>query len=458
MSSTADSKRRPSPKSVLSPTDQVIGEKAPMWLFKRGRGAIIALTFVVASLLGFAWPLAAETAEEELADLKLAEGRVKIADIVHLYYLSPVLATIKHARAADPKLMALVDRLRLTVSNEVTFYPGAWAEKGAGGATSDVSVDAAYFWTKKELFWLAALQSLNHKTSSPTIQAIFTQYRALCREMRQQQQPMPWVSLGAIGETRRFGEIDKALAELPPTERKVVDDESRRISRQFMAYVLLHEIAHHYLGHVGKKITPEAARRLELEADEWALRLSASIGYCLVDVRAMFRLEARAEAERLAVGYPVPPTHPRWAKRASRLEWLLPQIPVEHPDVIRLTGSWPVETGQGLQYLNVELEFPREPANAGTMMSSLFIGDSTYELDGIVNHRESATYLWFRDFNARPGTAGTRYVIRIEDVLSHEPRVVWESVSLSQPGTSRISMFSMRPDYARDPEIGRAHV
>ena len=76
------------------------------------------------------------------------------------------------------------------------------------------------------------------------------------------------------------------------------------------------------------------------------------------------------------------------------------------------------------------------------------IGDRAESLDGVVNHRESATYLWFREPDAG---GGMRYVIRIKDMLSHEPSAVWETVSPNQSATSRISVLSMRPDYAFDP-------
>jgi hypothetical protein len=434
------------PRSLVVPADRVARREGCMWPFKNTCAALFALAFALAGVPGPLQPIAAQTEDEELPDLEFAEGRVKIRDIVRLYYVSPVLATIRHEGASDPKLIALVDRLRLTVSNTATFYPGAWAETGPAGF-APVSIDAAYFWTKKEQSWLAALQSLNHKTSSSTIESAFTQYRARCRETRHLQQPAPWVSLGTIGENRHFGDINKALAGLPSVDRNAVDNESRRISRQFMAYVLLHEIAHHYLGHLAKNIPLEDARRLELDADEWALRRAASMGYSLADVRVMFRLEARAEAERLAAGYVVPPTHPPWLTRAARLDWLLPQIPVAHQDVVRLIGILPIDTSKGLRYINVELEFPHDPVAAGTMMSSLTIGDRAEALDGVVNHRESGTFLWFREY----GIGGPRYVIRIEDALSHEPRAVWQTIGLGQPAPSSISSLSLRPDFARDP-------
>lgn len=429
----------------MDPTARIARNEGRMCLFKNAL-AVVALAFALAGVIGPLQPVAAQTEDEELPDLEFAEGRVKIRDIVRLVYVSPVLATIRHAGAGDPKLIALVDRLRLTVSNAATFYPGAWAEPGAA-ASASVSIDAAYFWTMKELSWLAALQSLNHKTASSMIESAFTQYRTRCRETRQLQQPAPWVSVGQIGETRHFGDINKALAGLPSAERNAVDQESRRINRQFMAYILLHEIAHHYLGHLAKNITLEDQRRLELDADAWALRTAAAMGYALVDVRAMFRLEARAEAERLAAGYLVPPTHPHWSTRAARLDALLPQIPVAHQDVVRLVGTLPIKTSKGLRYTNVELEFPRNPVAAGTMMSSLSMGDRAEGLDGAVNHRESGTFLWFREY----GSGGPRYVIHIRNALSHEPRAEWQTISPGQPAPPSISTLSLRPDFARDP-------
>ena len=415
--------------------------------FKSARTAFVTLVFALVDVLAPVQPVAAQTGGDELPDLALAAGRVKIANIVRLYYLSPVLTTVEHASAADPKLIALLGRLRLTVSNDATFYPSAWAEQGPAGS-APISIDAAYFWTKKELFWLAALRSLVHRPSSQTIQSTFARYRVFCRETRQLQLPAPWVSLGTTIENRRFGDINKALAGLSQMEQEAVDRESGRIGRQFMAFILLHEIAHHYLGHVAKKVTSEDARGLELSADEWAARLAASIGFSLADVRTMFRLEAMAEAERLATGYAVPPTHPHWSTRASRLDWLLPQIPVSHPDVIRLSGVRPIETHEGVQYVNIEIEFPRDPVASGTTMSSLSTGDRYGDLDGVSHRRGAMTYyLWFREY----GVGGPRYVVGIEDALSHEPRAVWQTISVGQTAPPSISTFSLRPDYARDP-------
>ena len=413
---------------------------------KKARATFGALAISLVAVLGLVQPVVAQIEGDELPDIALAEGRIKVAHIVRLYYLSPVLATLRHAGVGDPKLMALLGRLRLTVSNDATFYASAWAEQGAAGS-APVSIDATYFWTKKELFWLSALRSLVRRPLSQTIESTFARYRAFCRETQQRQLPAPWVSLGTTTENRRFGDINKALAGLSQLEQEAVSRESMRIGRQFMAFILLHEIAHHYLGHVAKKVTSEDARRLELSADEWAVRLAASIGFSLADVLMMFRLEAMAEAERLAEGYAVPPTHPNWSTRAARLEWLLPQIPVSHPDVIRLTGVRPIETHAGVRYVRIDVEFPRDPVASGTTMSSLSTGDRYEDLDGVSHRRGPTTYyLWFREY----GVGGPRYFIGIEDALSHEPRAVWQTISVGQIALPSTSTFSLRPDFARD--------
>jgi len=84
-----------------------------------------------------------------------------------------------------------------------------------------------------------------------------------------------------------------------------------------ISYILAHEIAHHTLGHLGKRRTVEETRKQEQEADTYSFVLSAKAGFPLLN--AAPSLAVIAEMERLAGTQYDQGTHP---PTVCRMYWM----------------------------------------------------------------------------------------------------------------------------------------
>src|ERR1019366_9077330 len=96
-------------------------------------------------------------------------------------------------------------------------------------------------------------------------------------------------------ETRKSKEAgSRAPAVLLRLGEYVPDSLHQKFIREFskleynpaIAWVLLHEIAHHVLGHVGNASSMEQSRERELAADDWAFRKLQELHYPLLGVYA----------------------------------------------------------------------------------------------------------------------------------------------------------------------------
>lgn len=310
------------------------------------------------------------------------EGVISYGPLIEFFYLRPVLQSLRFNFRQDQELLGLLDRVQrdLAVPEELSLFPNAWAES-VSSSSAPILVDMTYLYSRVEAHWLATLFQLRSDQGYRLDQDAQANYRAACFRARAAGDPRPWFQLD-YDLSLPFGSRERLSKHLSKPLTAAVEEERMHLGRHFLAWILLHEIAHHRLGHTATaRPLDDVARSRELDADWWAFGMMNRIGYSLTTLGLLLFVEADIESVALSAGYSPPRRHPTWATRLQLLRQFRRDRPPPRCDQIALrtvlAGS---NTIGRMAYEVFTVTFPTDPANAGNAECRV-VG---IELDGSV--------------------------------------------------------------------------
>ncbi len=230
--------------------------------------------------------------------------------------IEPIVAALKRKAEDDPQMLRLLNRIEFTITPHAMRPANAYATGPSHVASrGTVEVDLGWFNQSYAIATLAA--------------ATLATNRAKGRKIAHQ----AGFKYGyAIGEALRAGRtvpnfifrVKEYVSD--PLELAYVRLLSVRITSEAMAWIILHEIAHHKLGHLtpGRYDTSNAtSRKLELEADDWAYKKMQEVGIPHFGVLKVMQMMDLADQIRARFGIVVEEaqsTHPSWSSRIAHLE------------------------------------------------------------------------------------------------------------------------------------------
>lgn len=222
----------------------------------------------------------------------------------------------------DPSINRLLNNLALKMDREV-FSPNARASSDNG--QPQVLIDVSLLIEVMQEADLAAAMWLRFPMSDAIISEALKAYG---------------FNLGIASRTNRSPPtlgfmIDKAG--FPPLETTALKQVSLVIEHTTLAWIILHEVGHHVLGHTKHRPTPEQSRLDELAADRFGVEALIRIGYSPEPLLKLLELRvAQAQLSRIA-GYVLDDpgnTHPPWDWRADQIDALskghvIPDFPIQ---------------------------------------------------------------------------------------------------------------------------------
>ena len=261
----------------------------------------------------------------------IEEAQRQIADITLRQFLQPIVDALRSQTAGDTRMQNLLSQLTVTADPWSFGQGNAYADREHGAR---VVVETNLV---RSTFSLSELDIMENGPWNYKQQAVswWRQYGQQVREALVAGLPVP----PATSPLKEY--VADSL------HRAFMREYSRQEYEPAIAFVVLHEIAHHVLEHVkGRPATLEKSRQRELDADRWAFQKLRELKYPLRGVydwlREMAVLQAALVA--LAEGQATVPspgllekieqnsTHPLWLTRAAGLAQnfnvnLQPQLP-----------------------------------------------------------------------------------------------------------------------------------
>lgn len=278
--------------------------------------------------------------------------------------------------------------IEVAVQPTLESLPNAWVDPERPGR---VFLDATYLYSNRNASALAAAAELDLGWTEEDLERQYRRYREQAAVAFVAAMRAPWFQLDD-----------------PPTDAGPIESEKFLVMRVFLAFVVLHEVAHLRLCHPrGGRLAATEQRRTEREADAWALETMNRLGYPMPVLARLFAVQAHLERIRGEVGYVPPANHPSWQEREDAVRALLAAVPPVLCDelVLRVAAAEPVE-----------ITLPQSIAAAGSSEARLSLGSQL--LDATVRADGDRIVL-----RARSGD--TRHVLSIESITGHRPRVEW---------------------------------
>lgn len=236
--------------------------------------------------------------------------------------LEPVLAGLRYFADSDKKLLDLLNKVRLRAVNPWTHNQNVNAlALGLNSFTClepQINVDLGFVHELEGMAELVAVDKAGVPNAAEIANAYVSSYRRDVTKARTEGVPFFWP---------RF-EV-KTYARDWPFE--IVRDLSVDITHELVAWTILHEVAHHYLGHTQsavcggeRSITSLRKRRdAERDADFWAFDKLKTLGYQREALSNFLRWQKVNESIRRNVGIENSEElsdHPSWETRARLLE------------------------------------------------------------------------------------------------------------------------------------------
>ncbi|HET9387405.1 MAG TPA: hypothetical protein VFO67_19875 [Gemmatimonadales bacterium] len=278
-------------------------------------------------------------------------------------YVNPVKENLFAYYGKDVRLIALLDQIQIRLPLVLQEpAPNARAKREGGARQLEVDLDL--------------LAELNHLADTAAIlrmsdPALLQHLAGATREFR----------------SRLQGAKSDALPPFPFVVRRDVPDPETRAMAQHLAlgsflsavsWVVLHEIAHHYLCHLeptpcgSKEPWSLSERAQEEQADRWAFEKMYEMGYSLLGVRSMLAAEATIMRLRNETLKPPPVesgTHPTILQRVAMIDRLLTALPAQrHP--IRWFAVIVENPGDPAQVRVQEFAVPIRPDEDGYVVAA----------------------------------------------------------------------------------------
>jgi len=314
----------------------------------------LALSFLLLSQLAIIKPGHAQLPPEEYTP----ENIEKLAKYIQKECTGPVIDNLLRRAGGDQELIEWLRQIELWTKPEPPPGIGAGAFATYKAGKPIVYIDLIYI---NEMFDYADVASLaltgQENAMSIFIQAFYN-YDMSLKSALQNKSPIPRFSF----------KIDHSITD--PALKTVAKRLALEAFFGGIAWVILHEVSHHRLGHTQKHTFTLKDKRLdELAADRGAFVLMERMGYNLAPLNALF--VAKEFAQKLRIRAKIEPpeygsTHPIYATRNNQLEQLF--------DVKKATKeSMPtfltLVSKSGDSYVAYELIVPRDPDSEGWLFA-----------------------------------------------------------------------------------------
>ncbi len=251
---------------------------------------------------------AIEAYERQSSALQILEEKVTRASI------EPVVAALRRGSEGDPEILRLLSRIEFTATPHLMRPGNAYASRPrrvASGGT--VEIDLGWFQQAFSIGEAASFVAIDPTGERKLMYSVGFNYgRELAEAIADARNP-PNFSI----------DINDYLSD--PLELSFVRGFGTRITDEAMAWTVLHEVAHHELGHLtpGKFDSSNAtSRQLELDADDWAHRKMEELDIPLFGVMQFMQMMDVLDQIQAQVGFGFDEsesTHPTWARRLSHL-------------------------------------------------------------------------------------------------------------------------------------------
>jgi len=358
-------------------------------------------------------------------------------------WIVPVIAALKRAATGDAVLTRLLDEVRFTSTRYYTRPANAYATPASVNSAGVVEIDQGWFHQAMAAAYLEAFDILDPGGQRGLVRRAGQAFGATfgAAISKGGVQPNFWLKVGDY--------IDDA------TELKFVSKFAETLTTEAIAWTVLHEIAHHRLGHPPASEGTELSiqREREYQADEWACRKMLDLGVPLHGPWALIQLLAAvfgAQNDLVVLPAEESSTHPTWQHRRERLEksftfsattnrrWV-----VFH-SVANLAAS-----GSPADIAELAYFFPHDPARFGMCTGTANrVGEA--QAEAAVERTEFGTHLYQRTSEGflvdshivEPGRAVTHIVTKVTDPKTGEKwadvRIAWEEPVCLDPGWKQV--------------------
>lgn len=238
-----------------------------------------------------------------------------LADYVHSESLNPILDDLRRKTQGDRELLELLNHVKLWThpTPRVQWGPNAVANYEDGRPI--IHVDLIFINQMFAHADLAGLALTGSSEAAPFLEKAGYDYGQSLAQAMQKGLKLPDFSF----------HIKETVTN--PVLRIAAEHMAYEAFSSGIAWIILHEVAHHYLGHTGVDpsipVTLETSRKRELDADRQAFSMTKKLGYHLSPVRIMLgAMEVTQEIRVLGGAEPleINSTHPSFATRRKNLE------------------------------------------------------------------------------------------------------------------------------------------
>lgn len=229
--------------------------------------------------------------------------------------LGAVARELMELADGEPALQRLLERLSVRLDNRLVALLRPNAAASLPGGRPLVQIDVGFVLRLMRLSDLAGLFLLGTPEANGAISPLAFAYGVALRQAQQAGRPAPEFA------------PQLATVPLPPWQRLAAADLSYEVSRSALAWVVLHEIGHHALGHLSRTAASAAQSRAdELAADRFATERMLALGYAGMPLRMIMQVLTALEQMQAMAGFPVAggaaSSHPAWDQRKTQVETL----------------------------------------------------------------------------------------------------------------------------------------
>jgi hypothetical protein len=173
------------------------------------------------------------------------------AGVFQAALLTPVLIHACNAFRDEPQVRELLTRIELNVLRDPTSHPTAWAQSPQGQPT--IELDAVFLLKSRDLVMLSTLASASRawglSGALEFAQDSLLEYQQTGLLHRLMGGSEPWFHL-PVDLREPLAPGSPEAPRLTDVGRQLLKDEYDESRRHLLAFILLHELAHHVRGHI----------------------------------------------------------------------------------------------------------------------------------------------------------------------------------------------------------------
>ncbi len=365
-------------------------------------------------------------------ELPTNEELKKISTRIKKNYLNHVVVNLQEKLSGNKELLELLNNLKLDVKSHITFSPVSQSYRI--GESRFVDIDMGEILSAQYFCDMGSLALIRSSKVVKLIKQIMFQYGQdlIAALKRGVQDTWPKLDLTKLGLSQ------SCVEELHL--------ESIEIMLTFVTFLVLHEIAHHKLGHTSHPPPKslEQSRNQELAADFWAIQKMNEMDYSLVYLEVLFTTFTLIETIQSGgdqLVYESENTHPRWDTRGGQLVDFIHNNQAPQSTWISLRSFDIVKhqhTGQHL-FFKYELMFPRNPADIGTNLAFFYINNQLHIV--AIEYGPEGAFLYEND------TKDT-FCIHVKTPFAFSSEVDWYIVDKTNAETIKYQFNAKRISFA----------